>query len=699
MTNIPFDQIAIMVTGPAAIIMIGLAQPWRRVGFLIGLLGQPFCIYSSWKAKQWGIFIFSSYRLFAWAFGFWQNRGKMTLDIREIELVKIKPNPQNPRKNFEGSKFYELQASIREKGVLQPIIVRPKGKGFEIVVGERRWRAACRLADDDRNTGGTIIPAIVRNLTDDEAFEIMVIENLQREDLNEREEAETFKAFLSRKGEKSLPELADRTGIKPQYICRRVRILTLPKKILDTWEKGNLVYGHLEQLLRIEDKKEMARLFEEMLAGNRWANDKKPHPVSWLKEKIDKMAIPLSAGYFDKKECKDCLKNSASDQFLFGIENLTKAHCLDPKCFKQKQNAYLVAHWKESPIGKKHRTNGFRFADDLVNSDFNQFQSWTLQPTKNCFACENFASRISLADSDKERALIVCLNQTCFQKEIQKKKASDRTGASSKSEFASKMAARAVRVGTLFREEYFKQRIPRAIGALLPEDPTIDELALSSLIFYNRGLHAWFYQNLDSNERKRITLSQGLDEGTDEKTNLSPWFNLNAEEIWTTICRLFPQRIRLLLRDACIQTVLQSEFGHDGRYRVARSLGANLQEEWQIHGEYLKAKTKAEILKMGDSLGILKDEKAKTFLFEKLGKKRGKFETCKKGDLIRIFLESGVDLVGKVPEEILIKERKCRICGCTQDHACESGCYWIEEDLCSNCAKNLKGGKVPVVRR
>jgi len=613
-----------------------------------------------------------------------------SLGYQEIELASIAPNPLNPRKTFEGPKFDELVASIREKGVLQPIVVRPlDGIGgeentYEIVAGERRWRAAMKLAEE--NGGGEArIPAMVRALTDDETFEVMTIENLQREDLNEREEAETFKSFLDRKGEKALPELAERTGIDPRYIRRRVHILTLPKEMLAAWEKGKLAYGHMGQLLRIRDQKERARLFKDTIAGDRWGEEKgQTFPVSWLKEQIDQKAISLDGAYFDKVACQHCSHNSASNLLLFGVEDLAGAHCLDAKCFKGKQNAHLMKHWKESPLGKKHRTSGFRFADNLQYEKFREFGGYReIKPTKNCFVCGQFVSRIHL--TDERRAQIVCLNAACFDKEMHKQRPSQETKNLSPSELRQKTERRRSEQGNLFRETFFQERIPRAFAAIQPEDLQVDKLALTCLLYSNRKLHSWFYEQLDEGVQRAIN-PEGGSAG-------EPWFRLEPDEIWKAveILATHPKVIRLLLHEAELQAVMQPEFGHDGRYRVAQSLGTDLQKEWQIHEAYLKAKTKAEIMAMGESLGILKDQKTQSFLYEKLGKKRGKFEACKKGELIRAFLESGVDLAGKVPEEILVKERKCRVCGCTDDHAWTGGCFWVEEDLCSACAAKKKG--------
>ena len=123
--------------------------------------------------------------------------------IREIAVTRISPNAAQPRRHFSREQLEELAASMREHGVLEPVIVRPKGKDYELVVGERRWRAA-QLA------GLKVIPAIVRELEDREALELALVENLQREDLNPMEEAEAFR------------RLADEFGLTQEEIAARV---------------------------------------------------------------------------------------------------------------------------------------------------------------------------------------------------------------------------------------------------------------------------------------------------------------------------------------------------------------------------------------------------------------------------------------------------------------------------------------------
>lgn len=584
------------------------------------------------------------------------------MSYQELEIERIKPNPMNPRKSgFDGPSFDELCESIHKKGVLQPIVVRPlkvKHKcdgidSYEIVAGERRWRAACRVNDSYGENGFGKIPAMIRDLTDDEAFEIMTIENLQREDLDEFEEAQSFSAYVNRHGKNSEKDLAERLGIDARYIRRRTRILTLPQEVLLAWQKGKLKYGHLEQLRRLEKPEEIKRLFRKVLQGTL---------VEELKRDIDGMAVPLGKACFKTSEagCKTCPKNSAYQKDLFGTET-DKASCLDPQCFMERQKTWLTAHWDESPLRKKYGTNGFRLRDYGENLNHENF--WGAKPKKECKACAEYVTILSHRPGEifGERA---CLNPACYRKTYRRPTLSGRQYEDPKQ----RTGRRSNEQGILFRENFFRERIPQLIEAIEPARPEVDRLALVALLHSNRQLQEWFVSTLDPLEQRQVL------GGEDEL-----WGSLREEDIWNLIEHRTDACVRTIAREAALRTIMQSDFGHDGRLRVARSLGMDLQQEWRLHENYLRAKTTKEMLAMGESLGIFKDEKAQAFLFEKLGKKRGKFEACKKGELIRVFLESGIDLAGKVPDEILVKERTCRICGCT------GGCYWIEEDLCSAC--------------
>jgi ParB/RepB/Spo0J family partition protein len=162
-----------------------------------------------------------------------------------IALTLIKPSATNPRKYFDKDAHEELTASVQKHGVLQPVLVRPRPKDFfELVAGERRYRAA-------KAAGLAVIPALVRELADEEVLEIQVIENLQRQDLHPLEEAHGYHALLARKGY-DVAKIAERVGRSTTYVYDRVKLLSLTKDAQDLFRAGRIQAGHAVLLARLK---------------------------------------------------------------------------------------------------------------------------------------------------------------------------------------------------------------------------------------------------------------------------------------------------------------------------------------------------------------------------------------------------------------------------------------------------------------
>ncbi|MCW5761178.1 MAG: ParB/RepB/Spo0J family partition protein, partial [Phenylobacterium sp.] len=158
--------------------------------------------------------------------------------VREIPIELIRRNPGQPRVHFDEAELAELAGSIRDKGVLQPILVRPSATSpgeYEIVAGERRWRAA-------QKAGLTAIPALVRQLADDEAFEIAVIENIQRADLNPVEEAMAYRRLVEEYG-LTQEEVARRVGKNRATVANALRLLQLESEIRRSLVAGEITEG------------------------------------------------------------------------------------------------------------------------------------------------------------------------------------------------------------------------------------------------------------------------------------------------------------------------------------------------------------------------------------------------------------------------------------------------------------------------
>ena len=172
------------------------------------------------------------------------DKEKKALGINEIELDKIIPNEYQPRKVFNDEKMKELAASIKEQGVIQPVIVHRAGGGYQLIAGERRWRAS-RLA------GLKTIPALVKEATKRELLEMALIENIQREDLNPLEAAEAYKR-LQDEFKLTQEDLAKRVGKERSTVTNFLRLLGLPKEIKQELATGALSMGHAKALLSLE---------------------------------------------------------------------------------------------------------------------------------------------------------------------------------------------------------------------------------------------------------------------------------------------------------------------------------------------------------------------------------------------------------------------------------------------------------------
>ncbi len=178
--------------------------------------------------------------------------------VQELPIDSIVANPRQPRKAFDDNGLQDLAQSVKRSGVLQPVVVRRHGQQFEIVVGERRWRAA-------KMAGLSHIPAMVREATDAETLELALVENLLREDLNPMEEAEAYQRLLTEFAW-TQDELGQRVGKDRSTVANCLRLLKLPELIQADLRAGRLTMGHARALLSLASPAEQLKLREEILA-------------------------------------------------------------------------------------------------------------------------------------------------------------------------------------------------------------------------------------------------------------------------------------------------------------------------------------------------------------------------------------------------------------------------------------------------
>ncbi|MCL5005143.1 MAG: ParB/RepB/Spo0J family partition protein [Acidobacteria bacterium] len=277
--------------------------------------------------------------------------------VEEIPLAQIHFSKANPRRRKDEKALAELTASIQQRGVLQPILVRPlNGDGYEIVCGERRWEAS-------RAAKRQTIPARVVNLSDAEALELAVIENVQREDVHELDEARGYAALMQQNPELyTVDTLSQKIGRSPKYIYARLKLADLTSNLQAAFYEGKLTVGHANEIARLEPKYQELAL-QECFPDHRTAKailkDKDPRPISvrelrdWIEREIH---LSLAQAPFDANDpnlvpaagpCSTCPKRSGSNPLLFA-DSIRKADvCTDPECYSQKESALVTLRLKE----------------------------------------------------------------------------------------------------------------------------------------------------------------------------------------------------------------------------------------------------------------------------------------------------------------------------------------------------------------
>ena len=246
-------------------------------------------------------------------------QGKSTLRISEIE-----PNRLQPRKDFDEEAIASLADSIKDHGLLQPIVVRPYGRTYQIVAGERRWRAA-------RVAGLGEVPVVIKEFSDSEAMQIALIKNLQRENLNPVEEALGYRE-LSEKYDMTQESIAEMTGRSRSAVTNAIRILGLPDEVLEMIRNGQVSTGHAKVLLALDDEKIIKELAAQVADGVLTVRALENAVKSLKSEKKGKTPPKKTDTYFREMELslkerlgrKVLIKNKSNDKGTLVLEFYNK---------------------------------------------------------------------------------------------------------------------------------------------------------------------------------------------------------------------------------------------------------------------------------------------------------------------------------------------------------------------------------------
>jgi ParB family chromosome partitioning protein len=217
--------------------------------------------------------------------------------IKELELDDIDANPHQPREHFNDEHLGELAASIKKHGVLQPVVVRRSGDRYQLVVGERRFRAS-RLA------GEHTIPAIVREIDDDDSLKFAMLENLQREDLTPVEEARGYAALRDEFG-LSVKEVAGMLGKDRSTVANTLRLLNLPERVIELLEQGRLTAGHARAILSIEGEAGQIEWAERVISQGFTVRDiEEAAPARKTRKKKRRQSDPELAAVEERAEMR-----------------------------------------------------------------------------------------------------------------------------------------------------------------------------------------------------------------------------------------------------------------------------------------------------------------------------------------------------------------------------------------------------------
>ncbi|MFM9282294.1 ParB/RepB/Spo0J family partition protein [Paenibacillus jiagnxiensis] len=217
--------------------------------------------------------------------------------VVDIPLTQLRANPYQPRKTFEEDAIKELAESIRQHGVIQPIIVRSVLKGYEIIAGERRFRAS-------QYCGNTTIPAVVRNFTDQQVMEIALIENIQRENLNAMEVAVAYQGLMEQFS-LTQEELSMKVGKSRSHIANFLRLLSLPSEVKDYVSRGTLSMGHARAIVGLKDEQVLKQLAKQCI-DQHWSVRELEQAVQNLDRKND--------------DDKSKLKKKKKDPYIENVE-------------------------------------------------------------------------------------------------------------------------------------------------------------------------------------------------------------------------------------------------------------------------------------------------------------------------------------------------------------------------------------------
>ena len=538
---------------------------------------------------------------------------------------------KNPRRFFHPKKMEELAASVAKKGVYTPILLTPiDGGRYEIVAGERRYRASIMAGKDE-------IPAVIRSMTDEEAWDAAVIENTQRENMAPSEEARAAAHTLGEcNGNRD--EAANRLTWSRATLDKRLALMNCSDGVLDALDEQKITLGHAELLAAVTKAKQNGVL-EKLLAAPTLP------VVAQLKTMLQGIAKELASAIFDKAECAACPHNSEVQGALFG-ESIAAGHCTNGDCFDAKTAGVLEA--KMAELRDEYPT--IRIVNVGENETLKQVRAEGAlglgdEQAKACRACANFGAAVSNIPGKQGKVFKdLCFDPVCNAKKVALRIKADKA-ATEKQAVKAEPTKATSSAGTAA-----KKVVAAAAAPVVQDSNRIKEYREK---VWRKTYAKVAFSNKEKNAPLLIALAvTGLARHVSSTKMADAFKQLTKDEVSrtdlgkaATLIAAHPEVEQTMLEG--IAAAMQTDLEIRHIQEALRFLQVNLADCWTMDEEFLKLLTKSEIEAVCDELGI------KAHLGEKYAKVMGQ----KKDEIIKGLLAiDGFEYKGKVPKAMMWKE-------------------------------------------
>lgn len=539
--------------------------------------------------------------------------------VKDVALGKISISKFNPRRHFDPKKMQELKDSIKDKGVIQPILVRPSNGKFEIVCGERRYKAS-QLA------GAKEIPVIVKQLSDQQVLEIQVIENLQREDLHPLEEAEGYEALIKKHGYSAAEDIAAKIGKSKSYVYGRLKLCDLIPENRKLFYEQKISSSVALLLARVPAhlQKEAGKAIIE---NDEYGYENKDQPMTYhqAKDHIEEyFMLQMKEAQFNTKEkglarkvsCVECPKRTGNQKELFAdIQGADR--CTDPACFKAKKQAFTqrtltkLRAEKKEVVPQDEAERLFQYSSDTPRHKYmaldERHYDWPSGVTvrKMLKACPEVKTVHALHPESGK--LIEMVSRMDLPKLIKKAGIKTDQPANASESMVKHKKEERVRAA---RRAFWVEKISKNM------DQRVKNAILLDILL--RDLQFRF-------EDDKLLDDAPMEGEIDDIYDLG-----NAQ-----VQKLIERAIFTKPNDL-----------DDGNLEfLATKLGFNVSKEFVISESYLQALTKDQLITLAGKIGLTKWLEQKK-ICDRLGDK-------KKTELIDLFLKKGFKLEGRVPKEII----------------------------------------------